>query len=488
MTSLRTAAGPRATDTETQPGRAGGAAWRALAQIARRPVASFLVLSLVFGMAMAALDPPLRGHDEPAHVLRAYGIARGEILTVSDAEGRRGLHLPAAFTRDFTLFFKEVEKGTRAFDFRRTFAEHARRPPEAVHAPDVFVLYSGSEAYTPAAYLPHVAAVWVARLLGLDFLPMLYLMRIAGVVFTTLLIALAVRVTPRLKWAFVLIGLLPAALYGRAIVSADGAALAYVLLTAGLALRALTRAPGWRLHTRAAVLFLCILTKPSQVAFALVILLKPWQRLRRGVAAAALLALPGIVATLVWVTVAGTDVGTWRIIGGTGVPAEQFSLGWKIAFMLENPWHFPAAMAATLTAEAAGLWRQLIGVLGWLDVKLATWVYVFVSGCLALVACEKLDRDAVTRWRLALVSLFLIGVYTTLVFLILFITWTPPTIDVVWGVQGRYFVVVLPFAALAVAAIVNRGLDARMRAGAAIAGGLVSGTASLVALWQVNWG
>ena len=61
-----------------------------------RPIPVFIALSLLFGIALVAVSPPLRGPDETAHFLRAYGIAQGEFVPTSeDGRGRKGVMLPS---------------------------------------------------------------------------------------------------------------------------------------------------------------------------------------------------------------------------------------------------------------------------------------------------------------------------------------------------------------------------------------------------------
>ena len=67
---------------------------------------------------------------------------------------------------------------------------------------------------------------------------MLLLMRAFGLLAFTAAAAYAIAVTPALKWAFVLIALLPVALYNRSVLSADGAALSSALVITALCLRA----------------------------------------------------------------------------------------------------------------------------------------------------------------------------------------------------------------------------------------------------------
>ena len=78
------------------------------------PVTSFVAVALVFGTLIVLISPPLRGPDETAHFLRAYGIAQGDIVSsLRDAEGRKGVLVPPRLYEGFD-FFESVrikEKG-----------------------------------------------------------------------------------------------------------------------------------------------------------------------------------------------------------------------------------------------------------------------------------------------------------------------------------------------------------------------------------------
>src|SRR6202040_1645600 len=71
------------------------AAPSALSRIGRRfgswPAIVFALLSLFFGSAIIVVNPPLRGPDEISHFLRIYSYTRGELLPVTEINGRKGI-------------------------------------------------------------------------------------------------------------------------------------------------------------------------------------------------------------------------------------------------------------------------------------------------------------------------------------------------------------------------------------------------------------
>jgi hypothetical protein len=273
---------------------------------ALRPAMIFLLLSALLGLPTILLIPPLRGADEPAHVLRAYGIAHGEVIpSLADAQGRKGILLPARLHDDYDFFESARYRfGSEGFNYRQVLAEYMQRrnARSAVPAdrPPVFVLYAGSEGYAPVVYLPYVVAVLGARLAGLDFVPMLMAMRFLGFALATAAAAYAILIVPRLKWAFVVIAMLPISLYERAIVSADGAALSVTMVVTALCLRAAFGTCD-RPPERSLWMTLCVLIKPSHAAFVLLEgMTRPLAELRRRWPALLLVVAPGIVLAVVW--------------------------------------------------------------------------------------------------------------------------------------------------------------------------------------------
>ncbi len=378
------------------------------------PATLFAVLSILFGTLILAVTPPLRGPDETAHFLRAYGIAQGDVVpSLRDAQNRKGIMMPAPLFAGFGYFERvRVSEKKPGFGYGRVFADyrafpddHARRPAATtgsakLSTPTTFVRYEGSEGYSPAAYLPHVAAALVARATGLDFLQTFYLMRFAGLIGMTAVIAWAITLAGPLGWAFFAIAMLPAAIYGRSVINADGAALAFAMLTAALFLRPLQNAG---ILTRAATLLLSALSKPANLAFILLEVLRPIPaRLHLRIALVAVVVLPAVAVTMIWVALGGDDAAGWRLAELTGVNPQEFNPGWKLRHMLANPLDFPQAVIGWLTIRNyPEFGRQIVGVLGLFDTVLRSWVYPLVAVLTLIPFVVRVGYSRSERIRLA---------------------------------------------------------------------------------------
>jgi hypothetical protein len=143
----------------------------------------------------------------------------------------------------------------------------------------------------------------------------------------TAIMAYAIALVPRLKWGFLCIALLPSALYGRAVINADGATLATAMVVTALGLRRLYLPLADRLAVQAAWMALCVLTKPPQVVF---VMLQASGRSLIGVARnwrpLAVVVIPAVILAVAWTVLGSSDVALWRIADRT--QAQQFEWPW----------------------------------------------------------------------------------------------------------------------------------------------------------------
>jgi uncharacterized membrane protein len=449
-------------------------------------------VSLLFGTLIILATPPLRGPDETAHFLRAYGIAQGDIVpSILDAEGRKGIFVPPRVYDGFNFFESvRIKEKAAAFSYGPVLRDYLNRRPAAADTgrPPTFVPYAGSEGYSPITYLPQIAAALVARALDLEFVPTFYLMRFAGLAGMTALIAYAIATLPTLAWAFVTIAMLPAAIYGRSVINADGGALATAMVVTALWLRGISSPRLPILGRQSFWMMLCALTKPANLVFVLLGLMplrglsaRQWHR-------PALTILPALAVAVLWSVSSGADTATWRMVEITGQNPEAFNPAVKLGHLLHHPLDFPAAVIGASHEQDLGeLWRQVIGVLGLFDTVLQPWVYPILTGLLLCSFLARLPFAPPARHKTAIVAGLTALAYIVVIYLVCYLVFTPLDANTVWGVQGRYFIPILALLAIVVAALVNSAPTKRLTAALAISAALLSGGASVEAILRADW-
>jgi uncharacterized membrane protein len=320
----------------------------------------------------------------------------------------RGLFLPAHLYDGFDYFESvRVREKKAGFGYKPVFQAYLNRQPFATNSdrPPTFVPYGGSEGYSPVAYLPQIAAALLARALHLDFVATFYLMRFTGLAAMTALIAFAIATVRQIAWPVLAIAMLPAAIYGRSVINADGSALATALVVTALWLRGILF-PQLLVPSRLSFwLTLSALTKPTNLVFVLLGLMTPlglstrcWRMILPTI-------LPAIAIASLWSLRSGADAAAWRMVEITGQDLVAFDPGVKILYLLDHPLHFPAAVFGSLHEKDLGeLWRQVIGVLGLFDTVLQSWVYPTISGLLLATFFMRLPIAPAARRQVAIMA------------------------------------------------------------------------------------
>jgi uncharacterized membrane protein len=461
-----------------------------------RPASIFVLLSLAFGSIIIFANPPLRGPDEIAHFLRIYSYARGELLPVTEINARKGMFVsPELYNQLYffktagEVFARSREQGMRYGQIMAGYSQLADTHGHETEQAYMFAPFAGTEGYNPVAYIPYIVAAAIGRLLRLDFPAMLLLMRFFGLLAFTAVAAYAIAVTPALKWAFVLIAMLPVSLYNRTVLSADGAALSYTLAITALCFSAATRkSVVGQVWERSLWMTLCALSKQPQIIFVLLeLMVCRLKELPRRWRSHAIVVLPGLILSPLWVVAVSADIAVWRLLEERSDSSQQFDPLWKLLYMWDHPYHFPLAAWSALSGWAGRLWQELIGIVGWQDILLQPWTYLVLTVLLLLVPLQKLQLDGAVRARVTVITGLVVLGYVVLVYLIFFLIYTPIDTDHVRGVQGRYFVVALPVTAIFIAAVVNRELPRGMPAAIAIAGSMIAGITTVEAVLRAHW-
>ncbi len=400
--------------------------------------AGFFVLALLNGWLLAGVLPLGQAADEAAHAVRVDALSRGRGL--GHREGTAG-----GFTTQPTL-------ADVAF---KTFPRHPqtraeRDAAEAVgwDAPRRFIELGTIATYFPAVYLPAAAAVLAARRLHATPAQAFMAGRRANVLTFALAGAAALALARRGRALIAAVLLLPMSLGLAASLSGD----AMMIAMAALAAACLTRCGHWEWWAAAALLTLLGLTKPPYAPLLLAL-------------AAGRPALPvrlGVVALSAALMLGWAAYNQAAVMGTTGWPPYAAGPLWpgpprqfattdpaaQLQVLLADPAQATALVVRTLGQETQ-IWPNLIGTLGWLNITLPDWLYALWTGALALASLGLLTERGPGPAS-ALAGLLGIALGAWAIMLAQYLGWTEVGAAVIAGVQGRYFLPLLPFLAVAV--------------------------------------
>ena len=394
----------------------------------------FAALSLGGGLVLLLLTPPNQAPDELAHLFRAWQLSEGRVMPEVRG-GQAGAIVPRSMADLGPLFPPLLPAGPRGhglFDLVRTHLGDRLDPADRLFVPVTTV-------YSPLPYVPQALAVALGRSVGLSPLLVLGLARLANLAAATALLSGAIAAAPAFRAPLAVAALLPMALFLRASTSADAVTTAAAFLFLALSLRLArpgsppSRGDGLALVAAGALVGLC---KTAYAPLALLALAIPAARPgRRRPAAAAALAAAATAAA--W-TAASAQLPP---------PSRPEGAGWRavqLATLTHEPQRFVLAAARDVATHGLRYGREMLGTLGWLDAPIP--VPFLAALALALVAPARADGlaalETAARFR-PMVAACVAGP-TLLVLLAIWIVWTPPGARVIEGVQGRYFLPLLP--------------------------------------------
>ena len=167
----------------------------------------FFGVSMVFGFAMVFITPPFQVPDEPQHLYRSYQISKFDVFKYRDSIPQSLVQLASICDR---MKFMAHEKTSKKEIFG--LAEIKLNPglKSRVECPN-YVL----------PYLPQSFGMIIGELFNMSPLKLFYLGRIFNLLVSVVLLFIAIRTTPVLKWLFFALSILPMTLYQMSSLSYD---------------------------------------------------------------------------------------------------------------------------------------------------------------------------------------------------------------------------------------------------------------------------
>jgi uncharacterized membrane protein/tetratricopeptide (TPR) repeat protein len=433
-----------------------------------KPEWAFAAISLTFGIAFLIVTPPFQAADEEAHLRRAFEISEGRIVATKRGD-RTGDELPAAIDALYDRF-----KGLKGhLEEKTTPAEIRESAGVLLSSSDrAFLAFSNAAVHPPLTYLPQALGIFVARHLSRSVLVCLYAGRALNLLATTVLTVLAIRLIPVGKWAMAALALTPMGLSLAASLSPDAttSALSFVLVAQVMACAVGDRTrltPG--VVAAIALLGACVgLAKQMYFFLPACYLLIPATKAnsRRGYwAGFAVVIGTTLLAVFAWGLVV-------RRIWSPADPSMGLDPGEQFRRMTSDPVDFARVLVRT-AGNALVHVQEYVGLLGWAEVRLPTFVYGSECAVLALICLKEFGRGSGLSARQALVAAGVAGLVVLTIAVVIHLTWDKLGVRYI-ALHGRYFIPVSPLVGIALGRV-----GYLLPAGVAKAGRILPGLAGV---------
>lgn len=425
------------------------------------PHSVFLVLGLILGVTCILLTPPFQVPDEPQHFYRAYQVSelRPLALVALNNGQREGTLLPTSLAT-----FVDAS-GVAAIRFRPA----NKVDPTKLAAARAIALSPHDRGYLPVApyppvgYLPQAIGIALGRLIRASPLILFYLARLSGLAAWLILVVLAIKITPLLKWTYVVLALMPMTLYLAASTSVDGVVIGASFLLSALMLSwayddTKEKITGVETVSLGSLGVVVALSKALYLPLLLLFFLVPWKKF--GSRTRYVLTIGAVIAGSAAVYVGWNLLSAWMTTPGPsidlarhGVDASHLpdvSSARQLEFIRTHPGAFIRALVTTVSVPGILFYylNSFVGMFGWLDTMLPTWLPYAYLAVLMIVSLLSGSTTSVS-WRAKALSTGVFVLTGLAVLVVLYVGYSSVGMIVVGGFQGRYLIPVAPLLFLA---------------------------------------
>lgn len=409
------------------------------------PERIYLAIALIGVVGFALLTPPFQGPDEEVHFTRLLYITEGYLIPV-DVSKDSNVGLPSSVeTVIIKTFFVDDLRGNTSNKYELFRTSGSLNEPYD----------SGKEyhpimaPYSPIPYLAAVPATMVSNLANLSPLVGMYIARLSLGVFAVLIMYVAIRIIPSRKYLLAAIGLLPMLLFQHAMVSADGVSYAILALFFAYILFLYKKST----LTKKDYVFLGVLVVILALSKTLLYLFLPLIFILWNKAGARRWIIGSLVAAV-------TLILAWSAVTGgliTNPPGVDSTS--QLQELKERPLRWVRVVWNTyMTGLGDGQTRGVIGVFGSADTTYPLWI---VMACFAFVVIAILFSFDEGKRRIKIpryskwVAIIICAGYFMAVNLAMYLNYSPVGFNIVYGVQGRYF---LPIVLALVFVLIGSGI------------------------------
>ncbi|AXV39242.1 DUF2142 domain-containing protein [Methanobacterium sp. BAmetb5] len=394
-----------------------------------KPEKIFLIIAVVYGLIFLIFTP-FMVPDEGPHFYKTLDISDGHLKITKVGEGA-GIYVPESVIVTFNNF----SINSLSPELYLPFNSNDR----------VFYDISGIAiaSYSPLPYLASAIAISIGKLFNFSPIILLYMGRLANLLLWIFLCYLAIKMTPIHKWVFLLISLMPMALFEASSLSADSFTMGIVLLTVAFFFKLSldnNEITAKDKYILLALVSLVSLTKPTYFIIIFLFFMIPKNKFKNGRERFFNIFLIFAVGSLLILTWSAINSGLYIPSHVPGVSTTE-----QISIIIHNPFNYLTIVLQSYLYNINLHLTMLIGnfSIGALENPLPLWLVCIYT--LFLMAVPLLDKNKINvtieQKSISLITFFItLAITTTLIY----ITWNKVGVNYILGIQSRYFIPVMP--------------------------------------------
>lgn len=390
----------------------------------------FIFLILLGGITLL-VQPILNVPDEVAHFARSELMSRGKFFIPPKEEMHETIQSVIDLGDEYSKIYTQSDIKDEAINYSKADIAHV------------------AASNIPFMYIPQAIGILLAKLLDFNVIWLLWLARFFNLLLYSLIISLAVKITPKLKMLLFFVAVLPMSLQQAASCSPDAMINSIGILLVAYFLY-LQNKKDQSISRKEIILFLVLAVletvfKVSNIFMAGLILIVPGSKFKSKkksyITKAVLITIVIIIGALyyLYTTTFVPNLEQADYLASIGADSSG-----QINYIFS---HFPEWIQnfGSALIYQANTYIESLNYYGWLD-----YGYPILTPIMLLVfakICFQETGVCLNYLNKFLVALMCAGIYFTTCFA-LYLSWTPVGSAGIDGVQGRYFIPLICMIAL----------------------------------------
>ena len=300
--------------------------------------------------------------------------------------------------------------------------------------------------YYPIMYLPQAIGITIARIFHGNINCLFYLGRLCNLMFFVACMYIAMRKIPILKMALFVIGMFPMTIQQAASMSYDSFINGMSFILIAYLIAAIYEKGQLSQKEYICIAVTTVLLAPAKSVYSLVFILAfliPKERFKSNkdywIKMVAIIGIMLMVLGVVSLSQVSNVVNTSNRVSWDG--GKTYSL----AFIFENPVQTIKIFLMTLRRFLGEWFFELVGYrLSGLSLKLNEGLIVAYLAIIVLASIRNREQQLILEKKNQALNIIVICGIGVAVMLSMFLAWTSNTMPVILGVQGRYFIPIVP--------------------------------------------
>ncbi|MGG0186834.1 DUF2142 domain-containing protein [Bacillus rhizoplanae] len=406
--------------------------------VGKRIVVEYVVIASIFGSFFAIFTPIHQASDEWVHFLKSEDVAQGNFITPKHDDTVGYFVSPKVLDTYLHPVAKDDKINPDVIEYTKQFSIRPDPPSE-----QVFEGQATTAVYTAIPYIPQAVGIKAAMILDTNIWTANILGRIVNLFVFICMSAYALYKMPVMRRTFMFFMLAPIIMFHAASLSADAVLMGSSFIFIALLMRLWFHTESFKksefitMGIAGIVMTLCKFTY-----WPLLLLMLFGGVNKYGTKKNYWLFNISIIgiATLI---VAGWNLFVMKYVGD-GLNSGHVSATEQISFMLHHPLE---ALKVFIRSFDHGLdeWIEMYNVFGFLSTPLTGILYLYPIVFVVIAVIDQKDGVPKLDWMKKWGVRFCVASVTILIMLSLYLTWTTVGNPYIYGIQGRYFIPVIPF-------------------------------------------